>query len=391
MTIAWIGLTLAGAVFLAEIVVSAAVGRPLHRWADSLSALGLSALTGLVSHFGKAFLFLMYVPIYAAVPHREWTGSLLDWTLAVLSYEFFAYWFHRFSHRTTLGWCVHVTHHQSEELNLSTALRTAPLRSLLDWPTLLPMAVLGVPPHVLVLLYVQHVAGQFWLHVQWLRHLGPLEWVLNTPSHHRVHHGCDVGYQDANYGASLILWDRLFGTFVPEAEAPTYGVTRPVPGWDPFRATFYPFVDVWRTSRGWSAADRLQVWLRPPGWTPAQPDAPRGSPPPRREAARPRRLPEAIWQLFAASLLLLAVPNFPDQPLAQHAAWIGLGLWSLAAFGAALEDRPVQRWAHLAHAGALLACAGAFPDPGGIVWVGLAAGSLALGVMAAPAPRPAAA
>ncbi|TNE91103.1 MAG: fatty acid hydroxylase family protein [Deltaproteobacteria bacterium] len=371
------GLILAGLAFVAEAAISAARGRPLHRWTDSLSALSLSLLTGLVAPFGKAFLFLLYIPLQANLALREWQGDVADWVMAVLAYEFFGYWFHRFSHRTNLGWAVHIAHHQSEELNLSTALRTAPLRSLLDWPTLLPMALLGIPPHAMVLLYIQHVAGQYWLHIQWVRSLGPLEWVLNTPSHHRVHHGCDEGYQDANYGASLIIWDRLFGTFVPETHAATYGVTRPVPGWDPFRATFYPFWQVWDDAREWSTWDRMRVWLMPPGWKPDGSVAKR-SPPARRNAAPPRRLYQAIWHFVTASLLLMTVPQASFLSWPARLAMAFAGLWAVRVFGLVLEDKAVARVEHVGVAVSLLVTAALLPEPGAVAVACMAAGELAL-------------
>ena len=372
-----IGLVIAAVAFLLEIGVSAGLGRPLHRWTDSLSALSLSLLTGLVAPFGKAFLLLLYIPLYQNLAARGWDGTVLDWVMAVLAYEFFGYWFHRFSHRTNLGWAVHVAHHQSEELNLSTALRTAPLRSLLDWPTLLPMALLGIPPHVLGILYIQHVAGQYWLHIQWVGRLGGFGWLFNTPSHHRVHHGCDEGYQDANYGASLIVWDRLFGTFVPETHAPTYGVTRPVPGWDPFRATFYPFKQVWDDARTWSPWDRARVWFMPPGWTPDRPIAHRTAPP-RRNAPPPRHLGQVVWHFLCASLLLLAAPQATSLSAWVRVMMVVAGLWCVRAFAVALEDRAMARWERVVHVACLLMTAAVLPTVAGVGVIAMAIGSMGL-------------
>jgi len=349
--------------FLGEVFISAARGRPLHNWNDTLVGLGMQAGTGFMSHLGKLYLLALYVPLHSTVAVFEWTGTPLAWLCAFLTYDFMGYWFHRFSHRTNLGWAVHVVHHQSEELNLATAVRTAPLRSMLDWPTLLPMAVLGIPPTVLMALYILHAAGQYWLHVEWIPKMGPLGWVLNTPSHHRVHHGCQEGYQDANYGAHLIVFDRLFGTFVPETEPAHYGVIRPVDGWDPLRSITEPFAMVWRDSREWSPMDRIQVWIRPPGWTPVHGNAPRGTPPARRTILRPAHLQAAVAHTLITSVLLLSV----QAPLLDE-AWqkLGMGLlgiWSLRVQGLLLDDRAPSLSSELVRAALITGLALVLPMP----------------------------
>ncbi len=368
--------------FLLEVGISAARGAPLHRWKDTLAALAMQASTGIVSHFGKAFLLLLYVPLLELLAARTWTGTWWEWALAFCAYDCVGYWFHRIAHRTNLGWAVHVVHHQSEELNLATAMRTAPLRSLLDWPTLLPLAVLGLPTSVLAVLYALHAAGQFWLHVRWIPALGPLEWVLNTPSAHRVHHGCQPGYQDANYGAHLIVWDRLFGTYVPETEAPVYGITRPTPGWDPLRSIVHPFVEVWQDARSWSLADRVRVWWKPPGWRPDGAVV-SSAPPPRRRDFEVPSIPRAVAHTVASSLLLLSVPAL-RLPWPQALALALLGVASLRVQGLALESGPPPlRW-ELARVAATLVVGGWIGGPPGLA---LGALGIVLGGLAATSAR----
>lgn len=297
--------------FATEIAVTAAAGRPLHRWRESLASISLSAFTGFVSAGGKLFLAAVYIPLGAATALFAWSGSPLQWLLAWLGYDFFAYWFHRWSHETNLGWAVHVVHHQSEHMNWAAASRTAPFRSLLDWPTILPLAVLGVPIEAVAVLYFLHISHQTPIHVPWIPKLGPLEWVFNTPSHHRAHHACDDGVLDANYGAHLILWDRLFGTFAPEQENARYGVRDPVAGWDPVHASFGPFRALWERSRGWDAWDRVRVWWKPPGWTPA--GTTRSPLPPLKPETAPPCLLGAIATTVVASLTfaVAAAPGLP--------------------------------------------------------------------------------
>lgn len=325
---------------LAEVVGSRLTGARLFRWKDTLLSWSLQAMTGAVSTLGKLWLLVPYSFVLDDVALHDWQGSPIEWFLAFLLYDVMGYWFHRWSHRTNLGWAIHHPHHSSEQLNLTVAMRTAPLRSLVDWPTLLPLALFGVPVDVLMFLYVVHVAGQFWIHVTWVPDLGPLGWVVNTPSHHRVHHGCQKGYQDANYGANLIVWDRMFGTYVPETEPAIYGVTRPTPGWDPLKAVTEPFAQVWRESRGWSALDRIQVWWRPPGWRPGgDPGRPVTLPDPRSDFAL-ARWGTAAWELLVAHLLLLSIAaQAPSLAATAVIALLGPGLWAIREVGLALDDR----------------------------------------------------
>lgn len=323
--------------FVIEVVVSAAGGRPLHRWRESLASLGLSAFTGFTSAGGKLLLAALYIPLWQATALFAWTGSPLQWLLAWLGYDFLAYWFHRWCHETNLGWAVHVVHHQSEHMNWAAAARTAPFRSFIDWPTILPLAVFGVPIEAIAVLYILHVIHQVPIHVVWLPKLGPFEWFVNTPSHHRHHHGCTDGALDVNYGAHLIVWDRLFGTFAPETGPAVYGVRQPLPGWDPFRSTFGPFAAVLQRSRRWSLADRLRVWVSRPGWTPNgvehEPVAPRKASP------RPPHLGLAVLLTTITSVLFLtaAAPAL-SLGLAARLGLGALGLGALRASGHLLDE-----------------------------------------------------
>jgi sterol desaturase/sphingolipid hydroxylase (fatty acid hydroxylase superfamily) len=361
------GLLAVGAVaFLGEVGISAWLGKPMHRWKDTLAAFSLNAITGATSAVGKAMLLLLYIPLHEHWALWTWTGTALEWAVALLAYDFFAYWFHRWSHVTNLGWAVHVVHHQSEELNLATPMRTAPFRSYLDWPTILPLAILGVPPTVMMVLYLVHVAGQTPIHVRWIPRLGPIEWVFNTPSHHRVHHGCQPGYQDANYGAHFIFWDRMFGTFVPEDKAPHYGVTRPVGGWDPLRSTLVPFAHVWEDARNWHWLHRIMVWVMPPGWSPDDPNPSRPTPVARRADFVLTLHFAAVWHTVLCSLLFVAILATPDLGLAAHLALFGLGVWTMRVAGRALEDRVPDRTSEVTRGVLFATAAVLFPPAGGL-------------------------
>ncbi|MEZ4319422.1 MAG: sterol desaturase family protein [Myxococcota bacterium] len=363
---------------------------PQYAWKDSLESWCLLSLTGAISGVSKLFLFAVYGVVLERFALREWGGTALEYALAFLAYDLVAYGFHRASHRVGFLWAIHAVHHQSEQFNLTVAMRTAPLRNLFDWPTLLPLALLGVPAGWVGLLFLVHIAGQYWIHTTWIPNLGPVGWILNTPSHHRVHHGVQPRYRDANYGANLIVFDRLFGTFVPEGEPAEFGVTDPVGGWSPLRSTFRPFADLWERSRTWPLADRLQVWIRPPGW------APPGIEPVQRPFV-PKAdfslvsLPDAVITTALVSLLLLCVPSAAGVP-AVAVGLFGFGMVALARVGASLEGTAVRPvWDGLFAMGLGLAAAVA-PSHGGVfavagaglaIWAGarwvqaLSAGGLA--------------
>ena len=162
----------------------------------------------------KSVIVLPYVFLYNHLRLTELpTTSVWTWVVGMLGVDLAYYAFHRFSHRVNLGWASHVVHHQSEEYNLCVALRQPWFARTIGWVFYLPLAVIGIPLEVYVTAYALNLVYQFWIHTEVIDRLGPLELVLNTPSHHRVHHGTNPIYVDRNYGGILIIWDRLFGTF----------------------------------------------------------------------------------------------------------------------------------------------------------------------------------
>ena len=209
---------------------------------------------------------------FAAYEHRIFdlgTGAAA-WLLLFFAEDLCYYWFHRVHHEVRFFWAAHVNHHSSRHYNLSTALRqswTTPLTGPIFW---VPLALLGFHPFMILTAQAVSLIYQFWIHTELIGRLGPLEWVLNTPSHHRVHHGSNVEYLDRNYGGILIVWDRLFGSFEPERAAVDYGLTKnirsfdPVPDRVPRVARDVPR----RLACALAGATRIGYLLRPPGWSP---------------------------------------------------------------------------------------------------------------------------
>jgi sterol desaturase/sphingolipid hydroxylase (fatty acid hydroxylase superfamily) len=149
------------------------------------------------------------------------------------------YWFHRVHHESRFFWAAHVNHHSSRYFNLSTALRqswTTPITGPLFWA---PLVLIGFAPEMVAIAQAISLIYQYWLHTELIQNLGPLEWIFNTPSHHRVHHGRNPQYLDRNYAGILIVWDRLFGSFEPEAEVVDYGLTTNLERFNPFEIAFH--------------------------------------------------------------------------------------------------------------------------------------------------------
>jgi sterol desaturase/sphingolipid hydroxylase (fatty acid hydroxylase superfamily) len=193
------------------------------------------------------------------------------WVLAILGWDFLYYWNHRLSHESRWLWAVHVAHHSSEHYNLSTALRQPVADSITVAVPYSLLALLGVRPALIEQARGLNLLYQFWIHTEAIRTIGWLERVLNTPSHHRVHHGSNRLYLDRNHGSILIVWDKLFGTFEPEGEQVVYGLTRNIDSYNPVRIATHELVDIARDVAGAESwRDRVSYLVRGPGWASAR-------------------------------------------------------------------------------------------------------------------------
>jgi len=208
--------------------------------------------------------------IWIGVP--QWSmQSAWQWVAAFVIYDFCYYWKHRYGHEWRIMWASHVAHHQSEEFNLSTALRQTGT-DYIGFVFYLPVYLIGIPAPVVITVGSLNLIYQFWVHTEHIRRLGPVEWILVTPSNHRVHHARNTEYLDRNYGGVFILWDRMFGTFKDErADVPcVYGITTGLKSFNPLWANFHFWYDTaklaWRT-RNWG--DKFKIWFKAPGWLPA--------------------------------------------------------------------------------------------------------------------------
>lgn len=271
MNVAVLAVPLYILLILLELAYERWSGRHTYRLADAVTSIDTAVLRMLLEGPLRLLLVVSYAWLYEHA--RLWTldpTSPWTWLLGFVAVDFCFYWAHRSLHRYNLLWGAHQPHHSSEDFNLSTALRKGAFQTAFDWPFYLPLALLGLPlPLFLVLLGAQLVY-QFWIHSQHVGRLGILEWFMVTPSNHRVHHGQNDRYIDKNHGGVFIVWDRLFGTFADETEAVRYGVTTPVRTFDPLRLQFSWWRLLWAdtvATRSWW--DKLRLWWMPTGWRPA--------------------------------------------------------------------------------------------------------------------------
>ena len=263
--------------FIVLMLIECLVARLRHvseyRLADAVTSVSLGAFSTDAGVFARLLSFGTYVLVY-----REARLATLDagawwvWVAALVAYDFLYYWYHRLGHEVNVLWAAHVVHHQSEEYNLSTALRQTSSSYLLSWVFYLPMALAGVPPEVFLVVSLIDLLYQFWIHTEQIRSLGVFDRIFASPSNHRVHHAVNDVYLDRNYGGILILWDRLFGTFQPElAGVPcVYGTRDPLRSWNPLWANLHTYAALARDAvHARSCADKLRVFLARPGWRPS--------------------------------------------------------------------------------------------------------------------------
>lgn len=256
---------------LLELAYERHTGRHTWRLADSVTSINSAVLRLVLEGPLRLLLLIPYAWLYEHARVLELDASSpWVWLGGFVAVDLCFYWAHRSLHRYNLLWGAHQPHHSSEDFNLSTALRKGALQTAFDWPFYLPLALLGVPLPLFLLLLGIQLAYQFWIHTQHIGRLGWLEQILVTPSHHRVHHGQNDCYIDKNHGGVFIVWDKLFGTFAEEREPVRYGVTTPVNSFDPLRLQLSWWRLLWADARAThSWWDKLRLWWMPTGWRPA--------------------------------------------------------------------------------------------------------------------------
>jgi len=263
---------------LAEAVAGAIMRRDIYDFKDAAASVSMGIGSVIVDLAAKAIQFsvLTFLHRFAlfSIGFQWWA-----WILLFFGDEFSYYWFHRVSHECRFFWASHVVHHSSQRYNFSTALRQTWTGSFCSFVFWLWLPVVGFAPVMIMTMKAISLLYQFWIHTELLTSIGPLERILNTPSHHRVHHGSNPRYIDRNHGGTLIIWDKLFGTFEPEnpADPPRFGLTHNIDTHNPMRIAFHEWVQMFRdawNAPGW--ANKLLYIFGNPGWrhdAPVQPAA----------------------------------------------------------------------------------------------------------------------
>ncbi|GAB3544591.1 sterol desaturase family protein [Spirosoma fluminis] len=255
---------------IAEVVVTAKQQKDYYNAKDTASSLAMGIGNVIVGLVGKVIVFGVYSFVYQfrlfTIDMTQWWA----WLALFLADDFSYYWFHRTSHSSRYFWASHVIHHSSQKYNLGTALRqtwTGTLSGAFLFWAWLPLV--GFSPVAVMTMQAISLLYQFWIHTELINKLpAPIEYVFNTPSHHRVHHGSDLDYLDKNHGGILIIWDRLFSTFEPERNRPTYGLTKNIDSYNPVRIAFHEWSDIAHDlRRSSSVRNALGYLFGPPGWS----------------------------------------------------------------------------------------------------------------------------
>ncbi|AXG71371.1 fatty acid hydroxylase superfamily protein [Kordia sp. SMS9] len=255
-----------------EIAYGHFVKNQTHTVNDTIASIS-SGLTSIVKDsLGLAVILISYPFLLENLALFSISETWVAYLLAFIAIDFASYWNHRLSHKVNFFWNQHVIHHSSEEFNLACALRQSISNILGYFPLLLiPAALIGIPYKIIAILTPIHLFAQFWYHTQHIGKLGFLEYIIVTPSQHRVHHAINPEYIDKNLAAIFCVWDRMFGTFQEELDEipPVYGVLKPAATWNPivinFQHVWRLIKDAWRTK---SYYDKLRIWFMPTGWRP---------------------------------------------------------------------------------------------------------------------------
>ena len=350
--------SLAVPVFVSLIVVEFAVdcirGTRYYHLADAINSLSCGMVsTGMRIFFGFIGL-LVYDWLLAHAAPVHWSAdSWVTWAFAFVFYDFCYYWQHRIGHTVGLFWATHSVHHQSEDFNLSTALRQPATGAFANWVFFVPMALCGIPINVFLLVGVVQLFYQFWPHTRHIGKMGILDRWIQTPSNHRVHHAQNDLYLDRNYVGVFLVWDHLFGSFQEECEHEPciYGVRGQLKSWNPVWANvhyYWMMLQDCLNARSWR--DKLRVWYAPPGWRPADVAARFPKPPydPRRDFERydpPRRLAWSLYVLVQFTALLVFHSEFLGMLAKRSTPWnVAYFLFyvvSLVLLGGLLENRKI--------------------------------------------------
>lgn len=338
-----------------ELMVQFFSKKHIYRLNDAMANISCGITQQVTGAFIKVFTLAAFMYI-----SEKW--ALMDipvtwWSIVLLALgvDLCYYWAHRMSHEVNLFWGSHVVHHQSEDYNFSVALRQGSFQGIWTFWFYLPLAFLGFDPTTFLLVHALNTVYQFWIHTETIGKLPkPIEWLFNTPSHHRVHHGRNPKYIDKNHAGSLIIWDRLFGTFQEEEERPSYGITTPLNTWNPVWANLQHYVKMVTQLRETPGLkNKLKVLWAKPGWRPKELDGHQQSPEVRPSIDQKyNTTPSFQLSIYVLAQFILIVGitsvflfSIDTLSILDQLTFSTLIVWSVAQFGMLFDGH--SRWSNL--------------------------------------------
>ena len=255
------------ALIILEVLINAKKNLNLYRFKDSAANITMGLGSVVIGLLTKTFAFFVFLWIYQfrlfEIPNTWWM-----WGLLLLADDVTFYWYHRSAHEIRFFWAAHVQHHSSEHMNFSVALRQSWGEPFIKFLFYMWLPFIGFNPVYILIMQSISLVYQFFPHTKLVGKLGPIEWIFNTPSHHRVHHATQVQYLDKNHAGILIIWDRMFGTFQKEREVPIYGITENINSFSPLKIASHEYVNLWQDIRRVKKfSDKINYLIKPPGWS----------------------------------------------------------------------------------------------------------------------------
>lgn len=255
------------ALIVVEVLINAKKNLNLYKFKDSAANITMGLGSVVIGLLTKTFAFFVFLWIYQfrlfEIPNTWWM-----WGLLLLADDVTFYWYHRSAHEIRFFWAAHVQHHSSEHMNFSVALRQSWGEPFIKFLFYMWLPFIGFNPVYILIMQSISLVYQFFPHTKLVGKLGPIEWIFNSPSHHRVHHATQVQYLDKNHAGILIIWDRMFGTFQKEIEVPIYGITENINSFSPLKIASHEYISLWQDIRRVKKfSDKINYLIKPPGWS----------------------------------------------------------------------------------------------------------------------------
>lgn len=332
-----------------ELLIQAFKKYRIYRLNDAITNISCGITQQVSGIFFKILSVAAYQYVYENFSFFEIAPTWYSLILLFVLVDFFYYWAHRKSHEVNLFWGGHVVHHQSEDYNFSVALRQGSFQVIWTFIFYLPIAMLGFDTLSFVLLSGLVTVYQFWIHTETIGKLGPIEWVFNTPSHHRVHHGRNPKYIDKNHAGVFIVWDKMFGTFQKEEEKPTYGITKQTASWNPIWVNLQHYIEMASGLRQMTGIkNKFNYIFNKPGWLPEEMGGALPIPKvnPEKDSKYDKKTSGALslYTLVQYSIILASTALFlfsaENLDLLQKITAVTLIIFSVTTCGVLLEDKP---------------------------------------------------